>query len=337
MPFWLVYFIPARFRQHPRWSYQQAIRNELVRAFIYHSSIVEVCTPIRLDEKEGFVTINPAPNHVYHGLLKDPDIRPTLTGGTWYTSPFQADNDQTVILHFHGGAYAIGEGRPSDVEFAARTLIKHLKAKVLFPSYRLASNPGCHFPAALQDAVTTYHYLLDRGVSPKDIVVSGDSAGGGLVVSLLRYISTGESNLPSPSAALLFSPWLDLKSARDPAYVTDNKNYKTDFLPGNFTGWGAHAYIPERSDASDPYFSPLDHPFVTKTSLWIQVGGLENLHDEDIKFADAMKRQGNKVNVHVEPLANHDIILVGNLTGFAAEAETSVKLAREFLIAIREE
>lgn len=332
--FWLIYFLPRRLRQHPQWTYRQAIMSRVVRTVLYHSSFVEVCTPVRLDERERFVTISPSPDHIYDGLLKDPAIRPSVTGGTWYPRSYETGDEDTVVLHFHGGAYATGEGRPSDIDFPATTLVKHLNAKALFLSYRLASNEGCHFPAALQEAVTAYRYLLNQGISPLRIVVSGDSAGGGLVTSLLRYIGNSKSQLPDPSAALLFSPWLDLQSARDPTYVTGNRNFETDYLPGNYTSWGACAYIPNYMDANDPYFSPLDHNFRTKTPLWIQVGGLEVLYEEGIKFADAMKRIGNKVEVYVEPLANHDILYVGNVTGFAAEAERAVKAARGFLSTI---
>lgn len=345
LPFWLLYFIPKRFRQHPDWTYQQALMNRIVRAILYHSSYVEVSTPIRLDEKEGFVRINPASDQFYRGLLDNPKIRPTVTGGTWYPNPCQVQVEggeqttTTVILHFHGGAYVMGEGRPSDVQFSATMLTEHLNSSVvLFPSYRLSSNQDCAFPAALQDAITAYQHLLGQGISPKRIVISGDSAGGNLAVALLRYIGDGgnHANLPSPSAALLFSPWLDIKSARDdPAKLGRNKNYKTDYVPGNFASWGAVTYIPEESlDAAnnDPYFSPLLHPFHTKTPLWIQVGGLEILKDEGIGFAEAMQlKEGNKVELYIEPLANHDILYVGNLTGFAEEAKRAVKLAGEFL------
>ena len=331
LPFWLILFVPRRFRQHPQWTYSQAIRNKVVWAFLYHTCVVEVQTPIRLDEKGRFITINPSKDYVYHGLLEDPKVQPTVTGGTWYPSPYKPGDKQTVVLHFHGGAYVIGQGRPSDVEFQATTLVKNLNAKGLFLSYRLSSNQNCHFPAALQDAVTAYQYLLDQGISRKDIVISGDSAGGNLALSLLRHISNSDVNLPAPSAAFLFSPWLDLKSARDPSYLDHNRNYTTDFLPSNLTTWGALAYIPKHMDGGNPHFAPVDHPFVTETPLWIHVGGVEILYDEIIRFDDAMKSKGNKVELHVEPLASHDILLVGHLTGFAAEAEKAVKLAGEFL------
>ena len=335
LPFWLVRFIPSRFRQHPQWTYHQAIMNELIRKFLYHSTYVEMYTPIRLDEKDGFVKINPSPNHIYHGLLDHPEVQPTVTGGTWYPSPYKRGDEQIVVLHFHGGAYVTSEGRTPDIDFAAKTLAGNLNAKILFPSYRLASNERCHFPAALQDAVSAYQYLLDLGISPSRIAVSGDSAGASLAVSLLRYIGGSGGKLPDPSAALLFSPWLDINSAHNQENINSNRNYKTDYLPGNFTAWGARTYIPEHMDVNNPYFSPLDHAFLTTTPLWIQVGGVEILYDEGVKFADAMKKKGNKVDVYVEPLANHDILLVGQLSGFAAEAQRAVKLAGEFLNANR--
>ena len=84
-------------------------------------------------------------------------------------------------------------------------------------------------------------------------------------------------------------------------------------------------------DVNNPYFSPLDHAFSTPTPLWIHVGGLEILYDEGVRFADVMKKKGNRVEIHVEPLANHDSLYVGHLIGFAAEAENAVRLAGEFL------
>lgn len=331
LPFWLIAFIARRYRQHPQWTYRQALMNKLIRAILYHSSFVEVCTPVRLDENDRFVTFPPADDRVYRGLLNDSKIRPSITGGTWYPSVYESGDDQHVVLHFHGGAYVTGEGRPGDIAFSATTLVKFLSAKALLLSYRLSSNKDCHFPAALQDAVTAYQYLLDQGIPASRIVVSGDSAGASLAVSLLRHIANSEGVLPAPSAALLFSPWLDLKSARDSSLLSRNRNYNTDYVPGNFTAWGANTYIPDGMNADDPYFSLLDHPFLTTTPLWVQVGALEILYDEGVKFVDAMRKKGNTVEVHVEPLANHDILYVGNLTGFVAEAERSVKLAKEFL------
>jgi acetyl esterase/lipase len=339
LPFWLLYFLPRRFRQHPQRTYRQAIMNEVCRAILYHTSRVEVRTPVQLDEKDSrFVKIHPAKQEeVYHGLLNDAEVQPTVTGGTWYPSLYQAADEDTVVLHLHGGAYVTVQGRPTDIDFLATTLVKNLKAKAFLLSYRLSCNEGCHFPAALQDAVTAYQYLLDQGIPPNRIVLSGDSAGGSLAVSLLRHINQDDVKLPPPCAAFLFSPWLDLKSAREPDYLIHNKNYRTDYVTSNYTGWGARRYIPAHMNPNNPHFSPIAHPFLTKTPLLIHLGGLEVLYDEVMEFADAMKKEGNKVELYVEPVANHDVVLFGNLTGFEAEAARAVQIAGEFLNRNRDE
>lgn len=337
LPFWLIYFIPSYLRQHPKWTYKQAILNKLVRTIVYHSAKVEIHTSIQYDENYGFLKINPSIDHqIYTGLLQDPEIQPKTTGGCWFPTPYNAEDEaQTVVLHFHGGTYVTGQGRANDnIRVGAVMLASHLKAKVLCPSYRLASNENGGFPAALQDAITVYRHLLDQGISPQRIVLSGDSAGGNLVVALLRHIAKRDEAklLPSPFAALLWSPWLDLKSALDEANINKDSKYKTDFMTANFLSWGARVYIPSHMDPGGPYFTPTDHSFETKTPLWIHLGGLELLYAEVMRFAEGMREiKANKLDLYIEPFAPHDILSVGNLIGFSTEATKGVKLAGEYL------
>ena len=227
-----------------------------------------------------------------------------------------------------------GSGRDEDSAFGGKILASSTSSHVLMVQYRLSSNPGGQFPAALQDAITAYRYLLDQGISASRIAVSGDSAGGNLTIAMLRYISEtkDERNLPAPSAALLWSPWLDLSAAKDPVYITSSKRSSTDYIVDNFTSWGVNAYVPPTMKADDPYISPLRHPFACKTRFWIQTGGVEFLYDENIAFAEQMKGiEGNVVELHVEPYANHDVFLAGNLTGFEEEMKQCAKLAAQFL------
>ena len=222
IPFWLLYFLPTRLRQHPQWTYRQAIVNELLKSFVYHASIVRVKTPITLDpgaEKERFVTFAPLEADLYRGILQSPDVKPATVGGTWYPTSYvtKIDHGQRVVLHCHGGAYVTGTGRPVDLGQAASLLTKHLSAKVFGIQYRLSSNPGGQFPAAFQDAVTAYKGLLDQGIPASSLILSGDSAGGNLALALLRYISEHEDLLPAPAATLLWSPWLDLTAGMEVA------------------------------------------------------------------------------------------------------------------------
>ena len=80
------------------------------------------------------------------------------------------------------------------------------RASVLLPDYRLA--PEHPFPAALEDAVAAYRWLLDRGTAPRRIVIAGDSAGGGLTVATL--VALRERGVPLPAAGVCISPWVDL-------------------------------------------------------------------------------------------------------------------------------
>ena len=137
----------------------------------------------------------------------------------------------------------------------AKKLLKHTPATHVFcPQYRLSTLPVSKtsnpFPAALQDSLTSYLYLLnDLKISPKNIILSGDSAGGNLAIALLRYITDygSELGLPAPSSALLWSPWTNPADTSG-SYVHDNRNYATDYISPPFTAWGTSAYAGEGRD-----------------------------------------------------------------------------------------
>jgi monoterpene epsilon-lactone hydrolase len=111
-----------------------------------------------------------------------------------------------TLLHLHGGGYFAGSAFGYRHLGAAIALATG--SRVLVPEYRLA--PENPFPAALEDALRAYTWLLDGGTPPSEIVVSGDSSGCGLAMSL--RLSLREEELPLPSAALLLCPWVDLQA-----------------------------------------------------------------------------------------------------------------------------
>ena len=298
---------------------------------------MEVQTPVSLEpgaEKERFVQIDPPEKTHFHGILTETDIQPAVVAGTWFPTLYQRKSgaeEETIVLYLHGGAFVMGEGRTSSSGFVANILATNLNASVLSICYRLSCNPNCEFPAALQDAVSAYHYLLNLAIPASHIVIAGDSAGANLATALLRYIADNPDKLPHPRAALLGSPWIDLLSALDPDNVDKHPSASTDYVPGNFTAWGAREYVPSHLDAASPYISPLNHPFHTKTILWVCAGGLEILCEHAIKFVDNMKAKRNRVMLHIEPYATHGFLSFGNLTGFQREAENAVKHAAEWI------
>lgn len=138
--------------------------------------------------------------------------------------------------------------------------------------------------------------------------------------------------MPSPGAALLWSPWLDLDTSPRAQDIDHHAFSKTDYLSSAFVGWGIQAYLPQSMKISDPYISPMDHPFSSRTPIWIQVGGVEVLHSQSAIFAQNMGRvKGNVLEIHVEPYASHDIFLIGGQSGFDTEASKCAKLAARFL------
>jgi acetyl esterase/lipase len=343
-PLWVIMYLPAAGRPHRSWSHQQAIRMKIVKAFLKHSSAVEVKTPLSLapgPEKTRFVAIEPAHAKYYKGPLEDKAIKPEKIGVTWTPKPVGKGDiynpDLDVVLHFHGGAYVIGDGRDHDTGFLAKTFLKHGKVThVVTPQYRLSSNPGGRFPAAFQDAVTAYSYLIHTLKVPADrITLSGDSAGGNLALALLRYIADfgKEVDLPWPGCIWLWSPWVDVEAGRNTANINQSPNERTDYLGGGFGKWGADSFAPSgKVDSANPYLTPLGNAFKSKTPIFVQTGDAEVLYDDDVEIASQFKKiAGNKVELEVKKAMPHDIILVGHILGFNKEASEAAKAAGEFL------
>jgi acetyl esterase/lipase len=212
---------------------------------------------------------------------------------TWCI-PSQAVKDQ-VLLYLHGGGYVIGNSRayrPMGSEFASR-----LRTRVLVPDYRLA--PENPFPAALDDAVKVYRWLLDEKVPPKSIVLAGDSCGGGLTVATLAAIR--DAGLPLPAGAAVVSPWADLEVNSD-SFVSKAKEdplIESDGLRGM-----AAAYLGSASPRN-PAASPIYANFAGLPPLLIQVGSAEILLDDATRLAARAGAAGVKVRLDIWPEMFH--------------------------------
>jgi len=340
LPFWVVFYLLPTLRPNPKWSLQSAVANHIITRHLWHSSFVQTVTPLSLKpglEGKKWDIIHPSTKPVYVGRATPGDVRPIALGGTWYPElPTSAEKvNRTTVLHFHGGAFTIGDARRVYSGYAGKTLSKYVADNVVMAGYRLASNKGGQFPAQLQDAISWYQSLLDRGVPASKIVLSGDSAGANLVLQLLRHIAENKGVLPSPGAALLWSPWVDMIAAFHPEMIKQSPRYKTDYIPPGFPEWGAQL-IAKGIDALDPYISPNRGPFFTPTPLFIQAGADEVLFDDIVTCYEgfsAAQSEGKKTTTHLHVAAkgNHDIILMGYMNGFKKEATEAAQAARAFL------
>ncbi|EJD54866.1 hypothetical protein AURDEDRAFT_179911 [Auricularia subglabra TFB-10046 SS5] len=198
-----------------------------------------------------------------------------------------------VILYLHGGAYYL---------FSAAThrlitipLSKYTDARVFGTSldYRLA--PETRFPGPLHDAVSAYFRLTDDlGIPPENILIAGDSAGGGLSTALLMYLR--DNNYPLPAGTILFSPWVDLTMSCD----SWDSNAEFDIVPRPISGdhldpIGCYLGEDIQRYLTHPYASPLFGDFTGLPPMLVQAGEAEVLRDEITLFAHKATMAGVQV------------------------------------------
>lgn len=196
-----------------------------------------------------------------------------------------------VIMQLHGGGY-IGAMRNAYRAFAGLYCEVGKGMDVLTIDYRVA--PEDPYPAALEDAVAAYEWLKGAGWRSRQIIVAGDSAGGGLALALCMYLK--DHNCRLPGGLVLMSPWTDL-TASGPSYFD---NYERDPLFGNTTD----SLIYNRDyvglhDVKDPYISPLFGEYWGFPPMLIQAGGIEMLLSDSIGVAYKAKQQGAKVRLSI--------------------------------------
>ena len=207
--------------------------------------------------------------------------------GEWI-SPANTPLDK-AILYFHGGGFRIGSVA------SHRDLISQIAVasgcRVLAINYRLA--PEHRFPAALDDALAAYGWMLDQGLKPGHVAFAGDSAGGNLVLATI--LALRERGLSLPVSAVLMSPWTDL-AATGASYVSraeaDPIHQRAMILAL------AKNYLGGQGDPCDPLVSPLYADLKGLPPLLIQVGDRETVLDDSVMFADLARAAG--VDVHLE-------------------------------------
>lgn len=222
-------------------------------------------------------------------LPLDDDIETVRVGvngipAEWISAP--ESEDHRVVLYLHGGGYLFGSTRTHRVMLAH--LARAAKAQVLALDYRLA--PEIPFPAPVEDAVSAYQWLLAKGIAPKNIVIGGDSAGGGLVVAALVALrGVGE---PMPAAGVCISPWSDMESTGK-SMIT---NAESDPSVSKERLLKIAAVYLDGKDPQAPLASPIHADLTGLPPLLLQVGGIEVLLDD----STMLKERAEKVGVSVE-------------------------------------
>jgi acetyl esterase/lipase len=237
---------------------------------------------------------------------------PVDAGGVpaeWVTLP-SADPTR-VVLYLHGGGYT--SGSPNTHRRFVALLGRACGARVLNIDYRLA--PEHPHPAAVEDAVAAYRWLVGQGADPDHIALAGDSAGGGLAAAAL--VALRDAGDPLPAAAALISPWVDLeltgasmttRAAVDPMCSAESLKPSADmYLAGQ--------------DARTPLASPVYADLSGLPALLIHVGDAEVLLDDAVRLAANARAARVEVTLHVVP----EMIHVWHVfAGLLPEAETAL-------------
>jgi monoterpene epsilon-lactone hydrolase len=195
-----------------------------------------------------------------------------------------------VVLYLHGGGYVIGS--PRSHRHLAAAIARAAGARALLLDYRRA--PEHPFPAAVDDALAAYRWLLESaGVAPGHVVVAGDSAGGGLTVATL--LAARDAGLPQPAAGVCISPWADLTCSLG-SYTT--KAAVDPVVDTGLVQKMATAYL-GAADPRTPLASPLHADLRGLPPLLVQVGGDEVLLDDARELAARAKRAGVDATLEV--------------------------------------
>lgn len=207
-------------------------------------------------------------------------------------SAVDGDGD-TVLLYLHGGAYVMGS--PQTHKTMVARLCALAKCRAVLPDYRKA--PEHPFPAAVEDAVAVYRALLDDDLDASQILIGGDSAGGGLALALLGEIC--RLGLDQPAGLFALSPLTDMTfTSRSIA-----ENAEADaLLPVSRTEDMKRYYLGD-ADPRDPRCSPLFADFTGACPVWLTVGDTEILRDDSVRLAERLDAQGVDVRLTVE----HDL------------------------------
>jgi monoterpene epsilon-lactone hydrolase len=200
-----------------------------------------------------------------------------------------------VILYLHGGGYVTGSIATHRAMVAR--IARAAQARALLIDYRLA--PEHPFPAALEDAVAAYRWLVGRGYQPGKIVIAGDSAGGGLALATLLKLR--DMGVPLPAAGVGISPWTDLEGTGES--VTSKAAIDPMVSQENLAS-SAKMYFADH-DPKDPLISQIHADFRAIPPLLIQVGESEILLDDATRVAARARAAGVIVELETWPEMIH--------------------------------
>ena len=208
-------------------------------------------------------------------------------GGLWATP--RSWDGESAIMYLYGGGYVISS--PHSRRKLAGHLARASGARALVPRYHLA--PERPFPSAVEDAVSDYRWLLDKGYRPERVVIAGDSSAGGLAVSTMLKLR--EDGTPLPAGGVPISPWVDLACTAE----TFEANAAADLTATKAGLMRMAGQYLNGADPRTPLASPLYADLSGLPPLLIVVGGDEVLLDDSVRLARSAGMAGVDTTLYI--------------------------------------
>jgi len=260
------------------------------------AKVIAMIKSVPRDPTASVERMRGAMEKVSEHVARDVKCEAVSAGGVpaeWIVPPNAADD--RVILYLHGGGYVMGSINTHRAMIAR--IARASEAKALALNYRMA--PEDPFPTAVDDATAAYRWLLAQGYKPGKMVISGDSAGGGLTLATL--LALRDAGTPLPAAAVPISPWADLEgtgASVETRAAADPMVDKAGLLRM------AQMYAGD-SDPKNPLISPIYADYKGLPPMLIQVGDAEILLDDSTRVAERARAAGIKVELEAWPEMFH--------------------------------
>ncbi|KAH7887281.1 alpha/beta-hydrolase [Phlebopus sp. FC_14] len=349
LPYWVLSSLVPSWRPRTSWTLSRTVSvygMQSVVDIIFATGLFvgdDAEKSAKSADKLGFVWIDPLPTTLLTGEIasaaRTNNVVSTRTHGYWYGKNVgsgahgqKASPDERVLYFLHGGGYIMGTACPAGPSGPViADLVKHCSAildRAFCLDYRLSSSAPLKvanpFPAAIIDAVAGYRYLVENlGFQARNIIVCGDSAGGHLAFSLVRYLTTESlPSLPPPGAAVLLSPTVDWACTHDQSPTSSmTVNARSDFvktiLHSGFTARSLLGSLPREEIETNAWLSPSSLRIDTHglfphfPPTCIVVGGAEQTLDPMKTLRDrlAVDSDASHVTYWEYPDAAHDFLM----------------------------
>jgi acetyl esterase/lipase len=291
--------------RHERWDFRYEFAATLLRNMSQHVRAVPV------PELRKYALASQIPIALRSRVKHE---RGSFSGLYAETFTPEALRGARTLLYFHGGGYFLCS--PATHRDLVSRLAHATAARSIAVEYRKA--PEHPYPAAIDDCEQAYRTLLAEGVAPEEIILAGDSAGGGLALAVL--LRARDAGLPLPGSAVLLSPWCDL--TRSGASIASNAIY--DYLSPEGLEFGTETYL-QGHDPEHPHVSHVRADLRGLPPLFVVTGEAELFYSENIELVARARAQGVSVTHLVEPGRVHVSALLATLAPSAASTFSHVE------------